>query len=153
MEPEHSPLEKERLLYRPRLPRVLAAGIRRLSATESALPAGVGDVEEIRARFPGIHGRQILELTPGTGPAVRPLKVGVVLSGGQAPGGHNVIAGLFDALTGLDPTSALYGFLGGPRGIFTERVDRLTGSQIDAYRNTGGFDLIGSGRDKIETDE
>ncbi len=154
MESERSTLEKERSLYLPRLPQVLAAGIRSLSVTETASTPGSRDSEELRVRFPGIHGQPILELAPGAGPVeAGPLKVGVVLSGGQAPGGHNVITGLFDALCGLDRTSKLYGFLGGPKGIFTERVEELIGSRIDPFRNTGGFDLIGSGRDKIETDE
>lgn len=154
MESERSTLEKERSLYLPRLPQVLAAGIRSLSVTETASTPGSRDSEEFRARFPGIHGQPILELAPGAGPVeAGPRTVGVVLSGGQAPGGHNVITGLFDALCGLDRTSKLYGFLGGPKGIFTERVEELIGSRIDPFRNTGGFDLIGSGRDKIETDE
>jgi pyrophosphate--fructose-6-phosphate 1-phosphotransferase len=147
-------LQQARAAYVPRLPPVLRRGIRAVALVEGPETTAVGDREEIAGRFPHSYGLPTLELEPG-GAVVdaRPLRVGVVLSGGQAPGGHNVITGLFDALMTVDPASRLFGFLGGPRGIFDDDHRELTGEGLMPYRNTGGFDLIGSGRDKIETPE
>ena len=149
-----SSLEAARAAYAPRLPEALAGGIAGLGLAEGAPTSAVADADAIRQHFPGLFGQHSLDLVGGDGPARRePLRVGVVLSGGQAPGGHNVIGGLFDALSGLHGEARLFGFLGGPRGIFTENYRELSASDVDAYRNTGGFDMIGSGRDKISTDE
>jgi len=146
-----SPLEEARLAYRPHLPAALRDGIARVGIEERE--ADVPDAA-IRERFPHTSGRPAVRLVPGPGPlARRPLRVGVVLGGGQAPGGHNVVAGLVDALDGFEPKSTLIGFLGGPKGILTSRYRELPRAAVDPYRNTGGFDLLGSGRDKIETVE
>ncbi len=146
-----SPFEAARLAYRPRLPTALRDGIARVRLTEGA--AGPVD-PAIRERFPHTADQPVLRLEPGAGMADRrPVRVGVVLSGGQAPGGHNVVVGLVDALAALEPSSTVLGFLGGPRGILTSRFTELPPAAVESYRNTGGFDLIGSGRDKIETDE
>ena len=151
-----SPLESERADYRPRVPAVLGAGIGTVAVRESGTPVPpvASDDDEIRARFPTTHGRPAVELAAGRDRvAADPLRVGVVLSGGQAPGGHNVIAGLADALRAIHAGSRLFGFLRGPNGILTNRHDELTAERVGPFRNTGGFDMIGSGRDKIESDE
>lgn len=146
-----SPLERARLGYRPRVPQVLESDVARLALRELEAPAPVGDAQAIREAFPRTAGQAALELVRGGGPERGgPVRIGVVLSGGQAPGGHNVIAGLFD---GMPEGSRLLGFRGGPAGIVERDVRELTADVVDHYRNTGGFDLIGSGRDKIETAE
>jgi pyrophosphate--fructose-6-phosphate 1-phosphotransferase len=151
---EISALEKERAAYRPRLPAILGAGIDALALEEGAATTAVRDAPEIRARFPRSYGRPLLRLVEGPGPGHDgPVRAGIVLSGGQAPGGHNVIAGLFDGIRGRHAESRLFGFRGGPKGIFSGTYDELTADHVDAYRNTGGFDMIGSGRDKIESEE
>jgi pyrophosphate--fructose-6-phosphate 1-phosphotransferase len=152
MSKQPSALEQARAGYQPRAPEILYAGIDTIAFEEGEATASVRDTETIRTRFPRTFGRPVLRLAPGAGPGKRrPLNVGVVLSGGQAPGGHNVIAGLLDALRAVDPESRLFGFLGGPKGIFTCHYRKLTPEIVAPYRNTGGFDLIGGGRDKIET--
>jgi pyrophosphate--fructose-6-phosphate 1-phosphotransferase len=136
------------------MPEILRAGIDRVRFEEGEATDSVRDQEAIRGLFPRTFGRPALRLVSGDGVAERrPLNIGVVLSGGQAPGGHNVITGLFDGLKAVHPESRLYGFLGGPKGIFTCHHRELTAEVVNPYRNTGGFDLIGGGRDKIETDE
>jgi len=151
---EVSALERARLTYRPNLPASLGGGLGRAGVREGQATSAARDVEAIRDRFPRTFGRPVLELVPGGGPPrPRPLSVGVVLSGGQAPGGHNVIVGVHDALRAAHPDSRLYGFLGGPKGVTTGRFRELLAEILAPYRNTGGFDLIGGGRDKIETDE
>jgi pyrophosphate--fructose-6-phosphate 1-phosphotransferase len=146
-----SPLEAARLTYRPQLPAALRDGIAAVGIVEHATrPAETA----IRERFPHTSDQPLLRLAPaGPRAARRRLRVGVVLSGGQAPGGHNVIAGLVDAILAFEPSSAVLGFLGGPAGILARRHVELPLAAVAAYRNTGGFDLIGSGRDKIETAE
>ncbi len=147
-----SPLERTRLDYRPVRPRVLAASIATVAISAGKETSSRGDGDALRATFPDLFGAPVVRFAPGETVASRqPLTVGVVLSGGQAPGGHNVIAGLFDALGEWHTDSCLIGFLAGPRGIFEANHRELTAAEIDAHRNTGGFDLIGSGRDKIET--
>lgn len=146
-----SALERERRSYRPRGPAILGAAEPRVRVSESGPTRAVADEGEIRARFPRTYGRPLLELDAGGEPPERrPLRVGVVLSGGQAPGGHNVITGLFDGLRALHDDAALSGFLGGPRGLLERRERPLDAATLAPYRNTGGFDVIGSGRDKIE---
>ena len=116
---EISMLERARLAYRPRMPELLRRGLGLVGLVEGPVTTAVRDAERIRERFPGTYGRPILRLADGNGPDRQgPLRIGVVLSGGQAPGGHNVIAGLFDALGAVHGESKLFGFLGGPRGIF-----------------------------------
>lgn len=152
MTSERSALERARAEYAPRLPRILREGFDALALDETGSAEAARDAQEIARRFPRTYGRPYLELARGSGPVERrPLKVGVVLSGGQAPGGHNVITGLFDALGGWQRDSRLYGFLGGPRGILEQKHRLLDSATIDRFRNTGGFDMIRSGRDKIET--
>ena len=114
----------------------------------------VADQDQIKAMFPNTYGLPILKFETGNEMKQYPAyKVGVVLSGGQAPGGHNVISGLFDGLKACNPDNKLYGFLGGPSGLVDNKYKELTADIIDEYRNTGGFDIIGSGRTKLETPE
>lgn len=149
-----APLEQARRAYRPRIPEVLRAAPASVAIEESGSTASVADAEEIRKRFPRTFGRPVLRLTEGRSSIERkPLNLGVVLSGGQAPGGHNVLTGLHDGLQSLHEDSKLFGFLGGPRGIFTGQGVELDAATLEPFRNSGGFDLIGSGRDKIETAE
>jgi pyrophosphate--fructose-6-phosphate 1-phosphotransferase len=149
-----SPLEAARASYEPRVPPILRESAGRLEFVEGEATTAVADAEEIGRRFPHTYGRPVLSLREGRGATSgEAVRVGVVLSGGQAPGGHNVIAGLHDALQAARPGSKLLGFLGGPRGILAGRYRELTAEVLRPFRNTGGFDLIGSGRDKIETDE
>jgi pyrophosphate--fructose-6-phosphate 1-phosphotransferase len=149
-----SALERARLDYRPRLPPALSSELARLTVEEGGATTAARDVDAIHERFPHTFGRPVARLVAGqSARSARPLNVGVVLSGGQAPGGHNVITGLFDALQAIQPDSRLYGFVGGPRGIIEGHHRELTSEGIAPYRNTGGFDMIGGGRDKIETTE
>jgi pyrophosphate--fructose-6-phosphate 1-phosphotransferase len=154
MEKKISPLEQARSEYRPAAPAALSGGIGAVMFEEGVRTSAINDEEAIRERFPATFGRPVLRLVAGRGlESPRPLNVGVVLSGGQAPGGHNVIVGLFDALRTIHADSRLLGFLGGPKGIFTCQYRELDDPGVRPFRNTGGFDLIGGGRDKIETDE
>ncbi|HXV77067.1 MAG TPA: diphosphate--fructose-6-phosphate 1-phosphotransferase [Candidatus Polarisedimenticolaceae bacterium] len=149
-----SALERARLAYRPRLPPILRSGLDRLAVEEAGATTATRDADLIRARFPRTFGRPIVRLGSGRSPMPSAsMTVGVVLSGGQAPGGHNVITGLFDALRSMHADSRLLGFLGGPRGVVEGNQRELTEPLLAPFRNTGGFDLIGGGRDKIETTE
>ncbi len=144
-----SPLEKQRLSYQPKLPKALVHGAISVELGEPTEPEC--DRQEIKKLFPHTYGQPIAKLCENGGKLpTNPLKVGVVLSGGQAPGGHNVIAGIFDALKAANSGSRLFGFLKGPKGIIKGKYKELTSEIIDQYRNTGGFDMIVSGRDKIE---
>lgn len=152
MHDDRSPLDRVRSDYVPRVPPILLAPEAGVSGREPT--AAAGDVAEIRSRFPRTFGRPVLEFVASGEPVERrPLRVGIVLSGGQAPGGHNVIAGLFDGLRSTHESSQVVGFLGGPRGVVDGHFRELDGAALRPYRNSGGFDLIGSGRDKIETPE
>lgn len=154
MKREKSVLEKLRLTYKLGIPAILRSGIRSLKIKEEKPSKSLGDSRKIKEIFPKTYGQPFLKLVKGKGPKERkPLSIAVVLSGGQAPGGHNVIVGLFDGIREIHPKSRLFGFKGGPKGIFTERYMELGSEVINAFRNTGGFDMIGSGRDKIETAE
>ncbi|MGC8862397.1 MAG: diphosphate--fructose-6-phosphate 1-phosphotransferase, partial [Armatimonadota bacterium] len=149
MNREISTLQNARNAYQPKLPKALRTG--RISVEFGKPTEPATHREQIRALFPNTYGQPEVRLVEGNGGlSARPLKVGVVLSGGQAPGGHNVIAGLFDALKAANPESRLFGFLKGPGGVIKGNHKELTGEIIDQYRNTGGFDMIMSGRDKIE---
>ncbi len=123
------------------------------SEKEKGSTACLRNEEELKARFPQTYGRPVLHLKKGEAKKAHPLRVGVVFSGGQAPGGHNVIAGLFDALKKLHQKSTLLGFLDGPNGIIQGKYKELDASSIVSFRNQGGFDLIGSGRTKIESED
>jgi pyrophosphate--fructose-6-phosphate 1-phosphotransferase len=154
MSDDISALERARLDWSPELPAVLGAGFSGLTLAEDAASDALGDAEQVRASFPRSYGQPAVRLVTASGAAAPgPLRVGVVLSGGQAPGGHNVIAGLLDGIRAVHAGSVLFGFLGGPKGVFTERYAELGPEKVAPYRNTGGFDMIGSGRDKIETQE
>lgn len=149
-----SPLQTERLKYQPKLPSALANGINKLVMTEGNKTESVKDQEQIKDLFKNTYGKPIVTFqTSNEEIQSTQRNVGVILSGGQAPGGHNVIAGLFDALKQANPANKLYGFLGGPTGIIEGEYIELTSDIIDSYRNTGGFDIIGSGRTKLETEE
>lgn len=144
-------LQQQRAAYQPKLPLALQGAV---VAVKGAPTESVGDQEEIKKRFPNTYG--LPELTFKKAEADAPHKainVGVILSGGQAPGGHNVISGLFDGIKRLNPQSRLYGFLMGPGGLVDHNYIELTKDIIDEYRNTGGFDIIGSGRTKLEKTE
>ena len=151
---ELSSLQIERLKYQPKLPESLAGGINNLELVEGNKTECVKDTEQIKELFSNIYGKPIVTFKK-TPEKIVPEKsnVGVILSGGQAPGGHNVIAGLYDALKQANPQNKLYGFLGGPSGIIEGKYIEFTDEKIDDYRNTGGFDIIGSGRTKLETEE
>jgi pyrophosphate--fructose-6-phosphate 1-phosphotransferase len=147
-----SALQQARAAYQPKLPKALRSGAITVQFGNMTAPAT--DQEQIKALFPRTYGQPEVKLVEGAGALkTAPLKIGVVLSGGQAPGGHNVIAGLYDALKAANPASVLYGFLKGPIGVIKGNYVELTDETIDAYRNTGGFSMIMSGRDKIEKPE
>ena len=144
---EKSALQIARSAYQPKLPKALqgAVKIKEGKATQS-----VGDQEEIKKLFPNTYGMPIVEFEPATEANTKKMNVGIILSGGQAPGGHNVITGLFDQIKKLNPENRLYGFILGPGGLVDHNYMELTPEIIDEYRNTGGFDMIGSGRTKLE---
>ncbi len=146
-----SPLQKARATYAPKLPPAFANGAS-VKVTEGAPTAAVADVERIKQIFKNTFGSPVLEFSAGVKSVSPVFNTGVILSGGQAPGGHNVIAGLFDGLKSLNPANRLFGFLKGPDGLVKNEAVELDAAFIDAYRNTGGFDMIGSGRTKLETD-
>lgn len=150
-----SPLQTARYQYKPKLPTALAGEMSKLKIEFGGPTESVDNQSELKQLFGNTYGKPVATFVPGEGDAAadRPLTVGVVLSGGQAPGGHNVIAGLFDALKEVHAESRLFGFLKGPGGILEDRAIEVTPSFVDEYRNTGGFDMIGSGRTKIESDE
>jgi pyrophosphate--fructose-6-phosphate 1-phosphotransferase len=138
----------ERAKYSPKMPKALSGAIK---VIEGGKTDSIADQKEIKKLFPGTYGMPIITFEEGgKGVAVSEINVGVILSGGQAPGGHNVIAGLFDGLKKLNPSNKLFGFLGGPSGLVDHQYLELTSEIIDEYRNTGGFDIIGSGRTKLE---
>lgn len=146
-----SALQKARAAYRPKLPIVLTGAVK---AVEGHPTQSVADQEEIQKLFPNTYGLPELHFEKNPNPgAPKAVNVGVILSGGQAPGGHNVISGLFDGIKKVNRNSRLYGFLMGPGGLVEHRYMELTSEIIDEYRNTGGFDIIGSGRTKLETKE
>ena len=149
-----SPLQEERLKYQPKLPQSLSQGINSLEMVEGSATQSVRDQEQIKALFSNTYGKPVVTFkVSGSSSSSRTRNVGVILSGGQAPGGHNVIAGLYDALKSANPENKLYGFLGGPSGIIDGKYIEFTDEFINQYRNTGGFDIIGSGRTKLETED
>ena len=140
-------LQKARAQYQPKLPKGLKGAV---SVKEGAPTQSVGDQEEIKKLFPNTYGMPLIEFVPGEESANCKMNVGVILSGGQAPGGHNVICGIFDAVKKMNPENKVYGFLMGPGGLVDHKYMELTPEFVDDYRNTGGFDMIGSGRTKLE---
>ena len=145
---EKSALQIARAAYQPKLP----AGLRGNVAVKEGEPTqSVGNQEEIKALFPNTYGMPLVEFVPtDEAKEYAPINIGIILSGGQAPGGHNVICGLYDGLKKQNPASKLYGFLMGPGGLVDHKYIDMTDELIDEYRNTGGFDMIGSGRTKLE---
>ena len=149
-----SPLQIERLQYQPKLPSSLQNGVNSLEMVEGAATQSVRDQEAIQKLFANTYGKPTVTFKSSSlSKESEARNVGVILSGGQAPGGHNVIAGLYDALKNSNSSSKLYGFLGGPSGIIDGKYVEFTDEFINDYRNTGGFDIIGSGRTKLETEE
>ncbi|HEX2955200.1 MAG TPA: diphosphate--fructose-6-phosphate 1-phosphotransferase, partial [Chitinispirillaceae bacterium] len=148
-----SPLQKARAAYKPKLPKALAAHGSLVNATLGASTESIADTKEIKALFPNTYGLPVVTFEGPSSEKKPAIKAGVILSGGQAPGGHNVIAGLYDGLKKLNPASELYGFLGGPGGLIDNKYVKFDDAFINEYRNTGGFDIIGSGRTKLEKEE
>jgi len=145
-----SALQIARAAYQPKLPQALKGAV---VAKEGEPTQSVADQEAIKALFPNTYGMPLIQFVEGEAPAFPAINVGVILSGGQAPGGHNVISGLFDGIKKLNADSKLYGFILGPGGLVDHNYKELTAEIIDEYRNTGGFDIIGSGRTKLEKEE
>jgi len=146
-----SPLQQARAAYQPKLPAVLTGAVK---AVEGKATQSVANQKEIKQLFPNTYGLPELRFEKDPNPVPgKPVNVGVILSGGQAPGGHNVICGLFDGIKRIHQDSRLFGFLMGPGGLVDHKYTELTSDIIDEYRNTGGFDIIGSGRTKLEKTE
>lgn len=149
-----SPLQAERLKYQPKLPSSLNKGVNKLELIQGKKTKAVRNGDQIQELFKNTYGKPIVTFKSTDSEKQSKIKnVGVILSGGQAPGGHNVIAGLYDALKSANSGNKLYGFLGGPAGIIDGKYIEFTDEHINEYRNTGGFDIIGSGRTKLETQE
>lgn len=144
---EKSALQKERAAYKPKLPKALQGAVK---VVEGAPTQSVDNQKEIKKLFPNTYGMPLVEFVTAENALQKEMNVGVILSGGQAPGGHNVISGLFDEIKKLNPNNRLYGFLMGPSGLVDHKYIEITEELIADYRNTGGFDLIGSGRTKLE---
>ncbi len=145
-----SALQIARAAYQPKLPKALKGAVK---AVEGAATQSVADQEAIQKLFPNTYGMPLIKFEVGEAVKLPAMNVGVILSGGQAPGGHNVISGLFDGIKALNPDSRLYGFILGPGGLVDHNYMELTSDIIDEYRNTGGFDIIGSGRTKLEKED
>ena len=149
-----SPLQKARYEYSPKLPGMLRNGIADICVNEGAETQSVADQEKIKALFPNTYGKKEITFQKGQNTSeAKKQVVGVILSGGQAPGGHNVVCGLYDALKATNPENVLYGFKGGPSGLLEDDYLIFDDEYINQFRNTGGFDIIGSGRTKLETKE
>lgn len=149
-----SALQNARYAYKPKLPAVLGGKVENLRLSFGKKTQAVSDTEELKELFANTYGKPLVQVQKGKNAnALKKIKAGVILSGGQAPGGHNVICGLYDAIKKGNADSVLLGFLGGPSGLLENKFIKFTDKIIDEYRNTGGFDIIGSGRTKIETDE
>ena len=144
---EKSALQVARSAYQPKLPKALLGPV---VAVEGAPTQSVGNQEEIKAMFPNTYGMPVITFEAGEQKAIEPFNVGIILSGGQAPGGHNVISGLYDGVKNINPQCKLYGFLMGPGGLVDHKYVEFNDEFINEYRNTGGFDIIGSGRTKLE---
>ncbi|MBQ6965945.1 MAG: diphosphate--fructose-6-phosphate 1-phosphotransferase [Bacteroidaceae bacterium] len=145
-----SNLQKARAAYQPKLPKALQGPVK---AVEGAATQSVGNQAEIKELFPNTYGMPVITFEAGEPVELPPFNVGIILSGGQAPGGHNVISGLFDGVKSLNPANKLYGFILGPGGLVDHNYMEITPELMDQYRNTGGFDIIGSGRTKLEEED
>jgi len=147
-----SRLQTDRQKHNVVLPKVLQGST---TLRVGAVLAPPSDAEAIKGLFPQTFGAPTLHLEASASPSnsTRPLRIGAVLSGGQAPGGHNVLSGIYDGIKRVHPDSVFFGFLDGPRGLFKGEYVEVSPGMMDRYRNMGGFDAIGSGRDKIETPE
>ena len=146
-----SALQVARAAYKPKMPKALYGTVK---AEEGVATQSVADQDAVKELFPNTYGMPIVKFVESSSKESLPVaNVGVILSGGQAPGGHNVIAGIFDGIKSLNKDNKLYGFLMGPGGLVDHKYQELTADIIDDYRNTGGFDIIGSGRTKLETKE
>ncbi|MFP4564069.1 MAG: diphosphate--fructose-6-phosphate 1-phosphotransferase, partial [Spirochaetia bacterium] len=149
-----SRLQTDRYTYKPKLPKSLRSDFDEIASEVGTATESVSDMTQLKQIFTETYGRPIVRFVPGKSESFdKAVNVGVVLSGGQAPGGHNVICGLYDALKKANPESKLFGFLNGPGGILEDKAIELTGQYVDQFRNTGGFDIIGSGRTKLESVE
>ena len=149
-----SPLQKARYEYSPKLPGMLRHGIADICVKEGEATQSVADQDKIKALFPNTYGKNEITFQKGQNTSAdKKQVVGVILSGGQAPGGHNVVCGLYDALKATNKDNVLYGFKGGPSGLLEDDYIIMEDEYIDQFRNTGGFDIIGSGRTKLETEE
>ncbi|MBR6275008.1 MAG: diphosphate--fructose-6-phosphate 1-phosphotransferase, partial [Lachnospiraceae bacterium] len=149
-----TPLQTARYAYNPKLPGMLRNGIAEICVKDGAATESVADQDKIKALFPNTYGKNEITFAKGANTsAAKKQVVGVILSGGQAPGGHNVICGLYDAIKATDKSNVLLGFKGGPSGLIEDDFIEFDDAYINAYRNTGGFDIIGSGRTKLETEE
>ncbi len=149
-----SPLQVARYQYQPKLPGMLRNGISEICVKNGSATESVADQEKIKALFPNTYGKNEITFQKGANTSeAKKQVVGVILSGGQAPGGHNVISGLYDALKATNPDNVLIGFKGGPSGLLDNDFIVFEDDYINQYRNTGGFDIIGSGRTKLETQE
>jgi pyrophosphate--fructose-6-phosphate 1-phosphotransferase len=148
-------LQAERTNYQPRLPKVFSSKALQVVPKLGRPTHAIRNRDVIKKLFPSTYGQSEVSFAPGKTPAQmkKPIKVALVLSGGQAPGGHNVVAGLFDGLKKLNPKNRLFGYLGGPSGLLEDKKVEITDKLLAVYRNTGGFDIIGSGRTKLETRE
>ena len=142
-----SALQVARAAYQPKLPKALQGSV---IAVEGEPTQSVGNQEEIKAMFPNTYGMPVITFEEGEQKPMDAINVGIILSGGQAPGGHNVISGLYDGVKSLNPNSKLYGFLMGPGGLVDHKYVEFNDEFINEYRITGGFDIIGSGRTKLE---
>ncbi len=140
-------LQKARAQYQPKLPKGLRGAVK---VKEGEPTQSVGNQKEIKELFPNTYGMPLIEFVPGDKEATNEMNVGIILSGGQAPGGHNVICGIYDAVKKMNKNNKVYGFLMGPGGLVDHNYVELTEDFVDQYRNTGGFDMIGSGRTKLE---
>ena len=149
-----SPLQIARYQYNPKLPGMLRNGIAEISVKTGNPTQSVADQEKIQALFPNTYGKEEITFQKGTNTSsAKKQVVGVILSGGQAPGGHNVVCGLYDALKATSKDNELYGFKGGPSGLLEDSYIIFDDEYINQFRNTGGFEIIGSGRTKLETEE
>ena len=140
-------LQKALVQYQPKLPRGLLGVVKGQAGGSTQ---SVGNQKEIKELFPNTYGMHLIEFVPGDKEATNEMNVGIILSGGQAPGGHNVICGIYDAVKKMNKNNKVYGFLMGPGGLVDHNYVELTEDFVDQYRNTGGFDMIGSGRTKLE---
>lgn len=151
---DYSPLQKSRYSYQPTLPSILSLDLDKIEAVEGDKTTSAADQDKIAALFPSTFGQREVKFKSGKNKAEKKqINAAVILSGGQAPGGHNVISGLYDALKKANKDNNLFGFLGGPSGLVEGRYVVFNDDMINEYRNTGGFDIIGSGRTKLETEE